>query len=120
MENQLSAGRLGQGGTGENTNRTTRGNNNTLPRIRKGSKIHSVLSALVNGRSLNRFEAEKQLNDHTLNSTISEIQNRLGVLIHRETERVSCLGGAKLVDVKRYRLFPSEIEKARRLLVVAA
>ena len=93
---------------------------NTNSKIRKGSKIYSVLEALANGQTLNRFEAERCLHDHCLNSTISEIQNRLGVFIHRKSEKVPCLGGTKRVKVNRYRLFPDQVEKAQKLLGVAA
>lgn len=105
---------LGRGQTGLITDSGDKSTKN--PRIRKGSKIYGVLYALAEGRSLNRFEAERQLNDHTLNSTISEIQNRLGVLIHRESEKVLCLGGTKKVDVMRYRLLPDQQHKVQQLL----
>ena len=121
MENQLNAGRLVRGGIGKNTNATTTcGNNSTVfPKVRKGTKEHAVLSALITGRSYNRFEAERELHDHCLHSTVSTLQGK-GISIHRENEKVPCMGGEKLIDVKRYRLLPHEIEKAKRLLGVAA
>jgi len=39
-------------------------------------KWQRVLRALLGGSSLNRFEAERQLHDHCLHSTTSELQSR--------------------------------------------
>ena len=95
--------------------------NFTPPRLpRKQPKIHRVLAALVTGRSFNRFEAQRELHDHCLHSTIAEIQTRFGIQVHRVTERVPCLDGNATADVKRYRLLPIEIAKARELLGVAS
>lgn len=55
---------------------------NSIPK-----KWERVLAALVSGKSYNRFEAERHLNDHCLHTTVSTIQNR-GVTIHREFEEV--------------------------------
>ena len=38
--------------------------------------------------SYNRFEAERKLNDHCLNSTVSTLQNRHGIPIERKWETV--------------------------------
>ena len=94
--------------------------NNTAksPKVKPGTKEYLVLSALVTGKSYNRFDAERELFDHCLKSTVSTLQGK-GISIHRESEKVPCMGGEKLVDVKRYCLLPSEIEKAQRLLGVA-
>ena len=89
---------------------------NTL-KVKPGTKEYAVLSALITGRSFNRFDAERELHDHCLHSTVSTLQGK-GIFIYRENEKVPCLGGLKLVDVKRYRLLPNEIEKAQRLLGV--
>lgn len=59
-----------------------KGNGSTLPK-----KWERVLSALVSGKSFNRFEAARHLNDHCLHTTVSNIQ-RMGVSIHREFEVV--------------------------------
>ena len=88
------------------------------PAIREGTKEHVILSALVAGQSLNRFEAAR-LHDTCLNSTISKLQGK-GISIHREFEKVRCVNGTKTTDVMRYKLLPHEIEKAERLLGVAA
>jgi len=50
-------------------------------------KWQRVLSALLDGRTFNRFEAERQLNDHCLHSTVSTLQD-MGVTIPREYETV--------------------------------
>jgi len=86
------------------------------PVIRIGTKEHVILSALVAGQSLNRFEAAR-LHDTCLNSTISSLQGK-GISIHREFEKVRCVNGTKTTDVMRYRLLPSEIEKAEMFLGV--
>lgn len=84
------------------------------PIIRKGTKEFIILSTLVAGQFLNRFEAAR-LHDTCLNSTISTLQSK-GISIHRQFEKVRCVNGTKTTDVMRYRLLPSEIEKVQRLL----
>ena len=76
-------------------------NNNTLP-----SKWQRVLTAILNGNSFNRFEAERQLNDHCLHSTVSYIE-RLGVVIERKFETVRGWQGIP-THVCRYWLDKSE------------
>jgi hypothetical protein len=49
---------------------------------RTGTKLRRILSALIDGRRLTRFDAE-QLGDHCLPSTVSALQ-RLGITIQRE------------------------------------
>lgn len=66
-------------------------------------KHASILKALIHGRSLNRFEAEA-LHDHCLNSTVSALQNNLGILIDRHRESVPCVMGKASVSVNRYSL----------------
>ncbi|MCZ6803424.1 MAG: hypothetical protein O7D86_05700 [Proteobacteria bacterium] len=99
----------------ENCNDT---NSNTNPKIRKDSKQFAVLKALAEGGSFNRFEAERKLHDHCLHSTVSTIQGS-GIQVHRESEKVPCLGGTKVTNVMRYRLLPLEIKKAEILLGLA-
>lgn len=89
------------------------------PCIRKDSKQFKVLQALASGKSFNRFEAERELHDHCLHSTVSTIQG-LGIQVYRQRETVPCLGGKKKTDVMRYRLLQPEIKKAEKLLGVAA
>lgn len=88
---------------------------NKTPGIRKDSKLFKVLQALSTGKSFNRFEAERELHDHCLHSTVSTIQSR-GIQVYRERESVPCVGGTKTTDVMRYRLLPGEIPKALKLL----
>jgi hypothetical protein len=47
------------------------------------SKIVRILTHLLAGESLNRFEAER-LGDHCLNSTVAVLANRYGLLFCRE------------------------------------
>jgi hypothetical protein len=82
---------------------------------KKPLKYVTILKTLLDGATLNRFEAER-LGDHTLNSTISTLHNRFGIYIHAEREQVPCRVG--LVSVNRYSLPTTEHEKARKLLGV--
>lgn len=83
----------------------------------KATKLEIILRHLVNGKSLNRFEAEHH-HDHCLNSTISTLQNGHGIIIDRERETLPCLNGTAKVSVKRYWLStaPENIKRARTLL----
>jgi len=80
-------------------------------------KINRVLSAFVSGRTLNRFEAEsdRQIADHCLHSTVSEIQKRLGLVVTREWETVPGFQG-EFTSVCRYWLTKEEREKASQRL----
>ena len=69
----------------------------------KATKLENILRQLLNGKSLNRFEAEHH-HDHCLNSTISTLQNGHGIIIDREREKVPCLDGVATTSVNRYRL----------------
>lgn len=90
--------------------------NNTPTRaLTAPSKIRRVLSALADGQSMNRFQAERQLRDHCLNSTISEIQRRLDIRIDRSVEVVSGFEGTP-TRCCRYRLSEEMRFKARRIL----
>lgn len=51
-------------------------------------KIQRVFSALMNGQSFNRFEAERKLHDHCLHTTVSTIQQKYGIHVAREFETV--------------------------------
>lgn len=52
------------------------------------SKVGRVLHRLCCGESFNRFEAEKRLHDHALNSTISELRNDHHIKINGVWESV--------------------------------
>ena len=69
-------------------------------------KWKRVLSALLDGRTFNRFEAERQLSDHALHSTVSSLQAK-GVIILREFETVPGYQGIP-THVCRYWLEQSE------------
>ena len=43
------------------------------------TKLERVLAYLATGRSLHRFEAEREVNDHCLPSTMSAIKHELGI-----------------------------------------
>lgn len=77
-------------------------------------KCDRVLAALVSGRSFNRFEAERELHDHCLPSTVSGLQ-RKGIVIHRRYEIVPGFRGCP-TDVCRYWLAPESLQTARKLL----
>jgi hypothetical protein len=87
-------------------------NRNTSPR--PPLKWQRVLEAFVAGRSYNRFEAERALNDHCLHSTVSSLQD-MGVAIHRESETVPGYQGCPTV-VRRYWLAPASRMRALALL----
>ena len=78
------------------------------------SKIARILDCLLMGNSTNRFDAE-HLGDHCLNSTISELANRHGLIIERHSERVPNRWGKPCL-VKRYSLPSSEYDNARKVL----
>lgn len=80
------------------------------------TKTGRILSLLVAGKTLNRFEAEDH-HEHCLPSTISTLQ-REGIVIERVNEAVPCVNGAYTCHVKRYWLGtqPENIKHARALL----
>lgn len=82
--------------------------------IKPGTKLAAVLSALAEGQTLNRFEAERVVHDHTLNSTISEIEKR-GVRVERREETVRGFRGHP-TRVARYWLAEDQRAAAKALL----
>lgn len=80
-------------------------------------KNATILKAFIQGKSLNRFEAER-LHDHCLNTTVSYLQNHHGISISRVDETVSCVNGRVTVRVKRYRLDmdPDNVQRAKSVL----
>lgn len=84
-------------------------NNSSVPR-----KWERVLAAFYRGRNYNRFEAELQLNDHCLHTTVSSLQD-MGLVIQRQFETVP---GYRNIPTRvcRYWLDPESKEQARRLL----
>lgn len=78
------------------------------------TKWRRVLTALAAGGSYNRFDAERQLSDHCLHSTIARIQGK-GVTVDRRDEVVP--GYASIpTHVTRYWLAPASRERAVELL----
>lgn len=47
------------------------------------NKISRVLAAFMRGEQHTRFSAERELHDHCLNSTVSDIQKRYGIRLRR-------------------------------------
>ncbi|MBA4056704.1 MAG: hypothetical protein C0490_18465 [Marivirga sp.] len=86
-------------------------NDNPIPK-----KWQRVLKALLIGKSYNRFEAERLLNDHCLHSTVSTLQS-FGVTIFRETETVKGWQGLP-TRVRRYWIdkSPENTKRANELL----
>jgi hypothetical protein len=84
-------------------------NDSNVPR-----KWKRVLRALLTGRSYNRFEAERELADHCLHSTVAELQQR-GLLILRQEEMVPGYQGIP-TRVMRYWLAKESRERALGLL----
>lgn len=81
-----------------------------------GSKRYGVLKALLERGSLNRFDAEKSpINDHVLNSTISELCRDFDLEIPRVWETVPGHLG-KPTEVCRYQLSEADKVKVKALL----
>lgn len=78
-------------------------------------KMTRILLELYQGKSLNRFQAER-LGDHCLNSTISTFANSHGITFRRVPERVPTRFGVK-ATVTRYSLAPSSKARAKTFLV---
>lgn len=91
------------------------GQESTTPRLlQQDTKIRRVLSAFAQGRSLNRFEAARELHDCCLPSTVAAIQHR-GIVVSRRIEIAEDYIGAPS-RVCRYWLQQEEREKAAVLL----
>lgn len=88
--------------SGESIDRNTNSPNVTPVPL----KWQRVLAALLDGHTFNRFEAERQLSDHALHSTVSSLQAK-GVIILREFETVPGYQGIP-THVCRYWLEQSE------------
>lgn len=86
-------------------------NSQSTPRPKKWAR---VLRAMLNGRSLNRFEATRDLNDWCLHSTVARLQTR-GVTILRREETVAGYAGNP-TRVMRYWLAPESRQMAEELL----
>lgn len=71
------------------------------------TKTDRVLTAFLSGRSFNRFQAEQQLHDHCLPSTVSTLERKFGITISRKYEVVSGYQG-RSTRVCRYWITPLE------------
>src|SRR4051812_46637624 len=71
-------------------------------------KCIRILTALVDGETLNRWEAAARWRDSCLNSTIAEIQTRLGITINRTDEVVPGFAGIP-THCKRYSIAPESV-----------
>ena len=74
------------------------------------NKIFTVLEALLKGNSFNRFEAEIELHDHCLPSTISSIQTKYKITVNRVFETVTNYQGDE-VSCCRYWMEVDQIQK---------
>ena len=80
------------------------------------TKISRILGHLLQGSSLNRFEAER-LGDHCLHSTISSLANGYGLNFSRLMESVPNNWGLPCL-VTRYSLPMSERKRGRYVLAM--
>jgi hypothetical protein len=62
---------------------------------RPNTKAARVLAALMTGKSYNLFEAESELHDRSLHSTVSTLQNNYDIRICRNYESVAGFEGSK-------------------------
>lgn len=85
--------------------------NNTT--TRRTTKWRRILAELADGRSLNRFEAER-IGDHCLHSTVSKIE-RHGIKVSRRIEKVPGYDG-HVTRVCRYWLCDGNRVRATALL----
>jgi hypothetical protein len=82
--------------------------------MKRPTKIARVLAALAAGQRIHRFQAERELHDHVLPTTIATIQQH-GIEVDRQTVAVPGYAGSR-VHVAEYRLRVTERAKAKRLL----
>jgi hypothetical protein len=106
MDQKTSPAAGGTAGTGIGESRQPNGS--ATPR-----KWQRVLRAFVDGRTLNRFEAVRELRDWCLNTTVSQLEQR-GVTILRRDETVP--GAYGPVHCCRYWIAPGSIQHATALL----
>jgi len=82
------------------------------------TKKERVLSHFLAGAKLNRFQAEKLVHCHCLNSSISTLTNSDGIIFDREWQTVPALNGRATARVKSYwlRVEPENIRRALAVL----
>ncbi|SDT97848.1 Helix-turn-helix domain-containing protein [Pseudomonas pohangensis] len=81
------------------------------------TKIACVLEYMVFTGSLNTFEGEREVGDHSLPSTISDLANGYGLSITRTDEKVPTRWGRPTI-VTRYSIPDSEHMKAKVVLAI--
>lgn len=74
------------------------------------TKHSRVLNAFLAGQSHTRFTAERQLHDHCLHSTVSDLQRRHGIVISRERITIPGFLG-RPTRCCRYWVEPIEIDR---------
>lgn len=79
----------------------------------KKLKRHVILLELIRGHSLNRSDAAR-LGDTCLNTTIADLQRRLGFYIDRQREKCPCRTG--FCWVNRYSIAKADRQKAAEIL----
>ena len=84
--------------------------------INRNTKLGRILSAFLEGRRLNRFEAALEFSDWCLNSTVSDLQRR-GLVVARQWETIPGFNG-RPTRCCRYWLPESERKNAKALLGV--
>lgn len=84
----------------------------TPRRRRRQSKVGRVAHELLH-RKLTRFDAERELADHVLPSTVSSIQ-AAGIPVERETVEVPGYGSSR-VRCARYWIAPENAPRVRRI-----
>ncbi len=84
-------------------------------KIKKGTKLHSVISHLASGNTLHRFQAVSTCHDYVLNSTVSGFQREYGISVARELITVPGHAGSR-VTVANYWLTPESAKAASKLL----
>lgn len=67
----------------------------------KKTKLDQVFKALLNGWEGNRFDAERELHDHTLPCTVFAIEKKYGATIQRESETVPSFNNS-VTHVSKY------------------
>lgn len=78
------------------------------------TKNERVFQALMSGRSFNRFEAERQLFDHCLHSTVATLEMKHRITISREYETVSGYMG-RPTRCCRYWISEEEIKRIEEI-----
>lgn len=81
------------------------------------SKEYKVFQAFINGWRGHRFNAERQLHDHCLHSTVSTIEKKYRIIILRKWVSVAGYQGTP-TRVKSY--WMSDEDKKRFVLLLAS